>query len=464
MAATLPVENPADVPAHPPVPTARIPVPFEGEGSGTAPLTWGQTEIWRTMSRKGWLSLGGTLPLRPGSTVEDAAEELRFMVSRFPSMRTRLEFDADDVPSQALSASGETVLEVYDAEGEPGAEDLAAEVNLHYRTAVRDLENEWPVRMAVVRRDGVPAYMVVYSCHLITDGAGTHIIARDMTARDTPPPPGTEQLDLARWQRSDVGRRRSTASLQYWEKTLRSVEPRPFPASGDQREPRHWAGVLSSPALHLAARAVGARTGASPTSVMLALYAMALGRRGVLSPAVVRPQANNRFRRGLTSMVSNVVQAGICVIETADSTVDEVVARAKREAMSAYKNAYHDPDELADLIERDAALREPGAARWDDYAWAFLNDRRGDSPEAEGDGEPVTAERLERALARTEFRWEMKKDNPFEPLYLHVLGSIDTVWLLVSGDTERFAPDTLEGLARDMEAIAVAAALDPAAR
>jgi hypothetical protein len=309
----------------------------------------------------------------------------------------------------------------------------------------------------------VPAYIVVRSCHLITDGAGTNIIARDMAARDTPPPPGTEQLDLARWQRSDVGRRRSTASLQYWEKTLRSVEPRPFPMPGDRRDPRHWAGVLSSPALHLAARAIGARTGASSTSVVLALYAIALGRRGVLSPAVIRPQANNRFRRGLTSMVSNVVQSGICVIETAGSTVDEVVARAKREAMAAYKNAYHDPDELSELIERDATRRGPGSARWDDYCWAFLNDRRADSPDVEGDGEPVTAERLELALARTEFRWEMKKDNPFEPLYMHVLGSSDTVFLLVSGDTERLGPDTIEGLARDMEAIAVAAALDPAA-
>src|SRR5260221_205049 len=147
MVVTLPAENPADVPAVLPVPTECVPVAFDGQGSGSGPLTWGQTEIWLTMTQKGWLCLGGTLPLEPGTTVEAVAEELRFMVSRFPSMRTRLRFDGGGLPSQVLSASGETVLEVYDAEGEDGARELAATGDVHYRTASRDFENKWPVRM-----------------------------------------------------------------------------------------------------------------------------------------------------------------------------------------------------------------------------------------------------------------------------------------------------------------------------
>jgi hypothetical protein len=423
-------------------------------------MTWGQTEIWLTMTRKGWLCVGGTLPLAPGTTVESVAEELRFMVSRFPSMRTRLLFEGDGPPSQVLSASGETSLEVYDAEDEAAAAALAATVDVHYRTKQRDLENEWPVRMAVVRCAGVPTSMVVYSCHLVTDGGGAQIIARDMAARDTPPPPGTEQLDLARWQHSEEGRRRSAGSLLYWEKTLQGLEPRPFPESGERHEPRHWTGEFSSPALHLAARAIGARTRAGSTSVLLALYAIALGRRGVLDPAVIRPQASNRFRRGLTSMVSNLVQTGICVLETAGSTVDEVVARAKRETLAAYKNAYHDPAGLAGLLARHTELRGPEAVPWDAHSWASFNDRRADGPAA--GQESVSAERLEEERSRSTFRWLMKKDNPFEPLYLHIHGTDDAVVLTVSADTHYLAPDGIEGLAREMEAIAVAAALDPA--
>src|SRR5205823_7650616 len=102
-----------------------------------------------------------------------------------------------------------------------------------------------------------------------------------------------------------AGRRRSEASLRYWEKALQAAQPRPFHASGDRREPRQWSAELSSPALRLAVRAIAARTGAGSASVVLALYAIALGRRGVLDPAVIRIQTNNRFRHGVASMVSN---------------------------------------------------------------------------------------------------------------------------------------------------------------
>lgn len=461
MAVTLPAQNPAEAPDVPPVPTERVPVAFAGDGSGSGPLTWGQAEIWRTMTRKGWLCFGGTLPLGAGAAIQTVAEELRFMMSRFPSMRTRLRFDDGGPPSQVLSASGQTVLEVYDAESEADTRELAAWVSAHYKTAPRDFENEWPVRMAVIRHAKAPAYMVVYTCHLVTDGGGARIIAQDMAARGTgvsPAPPGVEQLQLALQQHSEAGRRQSAASLRYWEKTLQGTKPRPFAASGDWREPRHWTGELSSPALRAAARTIAGRTGADSTSVLLALYAIALRRRGLLDPAVIRPQASNRFRRGLAPMVSNLVQTGICVIETADSTVDQVVARVQRDAMTMYKHAYHDPAEFDALLARDAELRGPGAVPWDDYCWAFLNDRRGDNPTE--DDEPATAEQLE--PARSTFRWSMKKDNPFEPLFLHIHDTADAIVLTVSADTDRVAPADIEGLARDIEAVAVAAAAEPA--
>lgn len=461
MAVTLPAEYPGNTPAVPPIPTQRVPVAFAGQGSGDGPMTWGQAEIWLTMTQKGWLSVGGTLPLEPGTTVEAVAADLGFMLSRFPSMRTRLRFDDNGPPSQVLSASGRIALELYDAVGENGARELAAAVDAHYRTAPRDFENEWPVRMAVVRRDGVPAYQVVYSCHLVTDGGGAQIIGRDMAARDTEPPPGTEQLDLARWQHSAAGQRQSAASLRHWEKVLRAVEPRPFPPSGDQREPRHWMGELSSPALHTAVHAIADRTTAHPSSVLLALYAIALGRRGLLSPAVIRPQASNRFRPGLAGMVANLVHTGICVLETADNTVDQVVASAQRDAMSVDKHAYHDPAGLAELVSRDAARRGEGAAPWDNYSWAFLNDRR--TYTHAGDSTPVTGEQLEREQARSTFHWPEKKDNPFEPLFLHIGGTADTIVLTLGADTHCLAPAGIEGLLRDMEAVAIAAALDPAA-
>ena len=52
----------------------------------------------------------------------------------------------------------------------------------------------------------------------------------------------------------------------------------------------------------------------------------------------------------------------------------------------------------------------------------------------------------------------MKKDNPFEPLFLHIDDTADAIVLTLSADTDRVAPADIESLTRDIEAVAVAAA------
>ena len=65
-------------------PSARIPVRFSGDGAGTAELSWGQREIWRTMVRqRSWLPIGGWSRLAPGTTLADVAEELRWLMVRY---------------------------------------------------------------------------------------------------------------------------------------------------------------------------------------------------------------------------------------------------------------------------------------------------------------------------------------------------------------------------------------------
>src|SRR5258708_4773607 len=76
-------------PSRVPSPTDRVPVAFAGDGEGVAELTWGQREIWQSMTRQGnWLPLGGWRPLDPGTTIESIADELAYLHGRFPSMRT----------------------------------------------------------------------------------------------------------------------------------------------------------------------------------------------------------------------------------------------------------------------------------------------------------------------------------------------------------------------------------------
>src|SRR5215469_14053340 len=105
----------------------RVLVTFEGEGAGVAELSWGQREIWSVMRSVGRsLYLGGVRQLPPGRTAGDVAGDLRFIMARHQSMRTRLRFLADGTPMQVVADRGEVPLEIIDAGDEDPATVAAA--------------------------------------------------------------------------------------------------------------------------------------------------------------------------------------------------------------------------------------------------------------------------------------------------------------------------------------------------
>src|SRR6266403_447751 len=94
----------------------QVLVAFAGEGAAVEEMSWGQRSIWLSMvSHESWLPIGGTKPVNPGTTVDDIVGDLQYLLHRFPSMRTRLRFDANGLPTQELFDSGEVTLEIYDA-------------------------------------------------------------------------------------------------------------------------------------------------------------------------------------------------------------------------------------------------------------------------------------------------------------------------------------------------------------
>jgi hypothetical protein len=456
---------PAQPPAAPPVPADRVTVDFAGDGSGVGELTWGQRMIWLGMAKYGWLYIGASLPQPPGRTVQDMADELQYMMSRFPALRTRLRFDADGRPAQELFADGEIVFEVYDADGEADPQKTAGAVYGRYLTMPRDFVGEWPLRVAAVRREGTVTHMVFVICHLVADGGGIAVFFDETRTRAAEPPRGMEQLELARWQDSPAGRRQSAAALSHIETVLRSVPPRALPQSADRSELRHWTGSLTSAALHPAVQVIARRTRADSSTVLLALYAVALGRRGLLNPAVLRPLVNNRFRPGLRKVVSNIVQAGVCVLDVAGITVDEAVARARRAARLAYKHAYYDPEAELALIDR-LAREQPDGARWGGHAWTFFNDRRAGTarPTAATAPHEPAADAIAELLARTEFRLTAWRDKPIEPLFLTIDDGPEGIKVTLRADGWYVTPADGEALLRDMEDVAVAAATDPELR
>ncbi|WP_433607648.1 hypothetical protein ACQP2P_33365 [Dactylosporangium sp. CA-139114] len=120
----------------------RVGVGFEGYSAGEGPLSWGQLENWSAIVKQGtWLPLGGLKPLAPGTTVDDVAGELRYLMSRYEPMRTLLRFAPDGTPTQVVYRSGEIDLEIVDA-GEADAQRVAEELCDAWRGKQLDFATE----------------------------------------------------------------------------------------------------------------------------------------------------------------------------------------------------------------------------------------------------------------------------------------------------------------------------------
>jgi hypothetical protein len=435
---------------------AAVLVGFEGDRTGAGELSWGQRELWRVMEQKqSWLPIGAVLPLPAGTTIEAAAEDLRFVMSHYPSLRTRLRFDPDG-PKQVVSASGEVRLEIVDAADDADPAEVAAEVRRRYWRTGYDFATEWPVRMAVIRHLGRLTHRVWVMCHLATDGAGSRIILTELASRDSSGSRASRSaLEQACWQRSPAGLRQSESVLRHWGKILRSVSASRFPDRTGSPRPRYWQGRSDSPALYLAVRAISARTAVEARSVLLAVFAVVLARITGINPVVTQVVVSNRFRNGLAQSVSPVMQDGLCVIDVPDGTVDEAVRHTRRRAFTAYKYAYCDPFRREELIARINQERgEPV-----DLGCVF-NDRR--LKPREETGPPPAPEQVLAAVPRGSFQWDFKQDEViFDKLFINVNDQPDTVAMTVCTDIQHISPDDTEACVRGMEEVAVAVALDP---
>ena len=425
----------------------RFVVRFAGGGAGEGPLSWGQAENWSAIVKQGWLPLGGIRPLDPGTTVEDIAGELAYLMSRYPSMRTRLRLDDIQRPTQVVAGSGEITLEVYEV-GDRDPDDVAQDVHDRYRDTELDFTAEWPVRMAVIRGRGGLTHQVVLVSHFVTDAAGAMVMMAEVAVLEAAPPTGQQPLDQAAWQRSPVGRRHNDAALRYWQGILRAAAPRRFADPAVRTRPRYWQGEFTSPALRDALRTVVRRTGVDSTTVLLALYAASLARVSGVEPVVIRPMVSNRFRTGLAGVVCTLCQAGLLMIEVGDASVDELLQRIRRSALPAYKYAYFDPIGMTALRARVA--RERGV---DIELGCYFNDRRGPDREQALAAGPTVHD-------GAGMRWLSTKDEPaVEPLFVHVDDAPDTMRITIQLDADYLAPADGEAVLRGMESLAVDAAL-----
>jgi hypothetical protein len=441
----------------------RILVPFSGDGSGECELTWGQRNIMRMMQLAGEaVMIGGTMPLEEGTTVEDIVHLLAFIVERNHSLRTTYRFREDGEPLQVLHSSGEVALDVVDIEpGEDPAE-AAERVRAGYEHGPFDVTVDWPVKMAVIRREGVPVYFAAMYPHIAIDGLGFEALVDDLknldrkTGEHLAPREGMQPFELARQQQSATALRQSAASVEYWEKMVRLAPGRRFDTEYEPRDPQWWDVVFDSKAAYLAATCIAARTGANTGSILLGAYAVALAKVSGKSPSAIRTFVSNRFRPGLRESVTPLIASCLCVVDVADTDFDAVAVQAWRAQLKAGKYAYFDPRDLLAMFERVAA--ELGE---EVDLLCYFNDLRR-ATAAVRPGPLPTPEEIQAALPLTTLTWGPHTNVPDAQTFMELNPVPDTVNFLLRVDTEKVTPEEQEVMVREMERILVAAAFDPA--
>jgi hypothetical protein len=250
--------------------------------------------------------------------------------------------------------------------------------------------------------------------------------------------------------------------MRYWESRLRDIPAQTFgePAhTGGRAGPRYWQARFSSPAAHLAMLSIARRTGTDASRVTLALVATAIGRATGVQPLTIKVMVNNRFRPGLAEVIAPVAQNSVITVDLADTSVDEVVARARGACLTAGMRAYYDPDELGEVIERlDAERGYPARVT------CRVNDQRAMIMRSEeADPGEITPERIAGRLPETSLTWLGPRDNMHEQANILIEPRPGVVSLHMMWDRWSLTDGQVEAVLRGVEEVAVEAAFDPAA-
>jgi hypothetical protein len=448
----------------------RVAVQFTGAQAGAEPLTWGQKAIYADMQASGnQFSMPGRGELPEGSTVADAAALLSGLMTRNAALRMRLGTDRAGRPRQEVAASGQIGLDILTLPDDTDRAGIARYIDHLWDTwplARFDFFSDWPLRMAVLRYRGSCRHLVWVLSHLAADG-GAHVLLAGLVAAAmagrAASEPRPDILDVARSEQTPQLRQLSSRTMRYWESQLRHIPAQTFgePAGpGGQAVPRYWQARFSSPAAHLAMLAIAKRTRTDASRVTLAVIAIAIGRATGVHPLTIKVMMNNRFRPGLANVIAPVAQNSVVTIDVADSTVDEVVARARAASLTAGMRAYYDPDELSEVNARlDAARGHPANVT------CRVNDQRAMvmRPDEQGCLSEVTREQVGQKRAETSLIWLGERHNMHEQANIVVENRPDVVSLHIMWDRRSLTDGQVEALLRGVEEVAVEAAFDPAA-
>jgi hypothetical protein len=417
-------------------------ISFAAGRARSAPLTWGQRDIWRAVEaarpEDEYLNFGHVLatPRKSGPvTVARAADALGKLVERHEALRTRISGD------QQVESSGQLDVEVTQC-GVAEVSLVAEQMLDRLSARVFDYADEWPLRAGFVTADGVVQRIVLVFCHMAVDGHGAEVVLKDLRLlllRGALPEAHTATpADLAEYQQSADGKLTTRDAIAYWTAEYERMSPAHLP-SASTREPRYWQASLHTNAAASAAHVIADRHKVSSSTVFLAAMmkqAAELTGQRVLG---MRTIVSNRFRADQRDVVSTISQEGLVVLDFGEPDFGTLVCQAWQVALRGYKFAQFDPYEM----ERAMSLQPV-------TSFGCFNDLR-----LVQRAEPLPAS-VDSAFVDSgaTLHWTSTMDRNICDFRVHVAdGEIS-----LAADTGLMSPEEIEGYLRDVESLLVKAA------
>jgi hypothetical protein len=356
-------------PATAPVPAPvreLLPLEFTWLDGGSAELTWGQRFVWDILESLApdnhYISLRLRVHLPPDATREQVLGALHTLVRRHEVLRTRFTVGPDGEPGQSCDGAG--VLPVEFAETVPGRVRRLAEQDeqrLWHEPFAH--ERQWPLKVGVITTGGRPRQVVFVFSHLAVDAWGCTVLRGEFLdlLRDAGAQPATsgwQSRARAAFERSAAARKAADASLAYWRRMLETAPQTAFPILPSAGETPLFPGVgLESVALAAAARAVGARLGASPAAAVLAVLSTVIGIRTGTDAVPLFLAAGNRFTRQDTVSVGTYYQGAPALVPLDADSLARTVKAAHQASALAYLRGQSDPRDVGRLLADTASAR-----------------------------------------------------------------------------------------------------------
>jgi hypothetical protein len=447
-------------------PMRSIPVTFTGERAGEGLLTLAQLDIsaWLTPD-DAYAFLRAEFPVPSMASVDDVAEALAVLISRYESLRTTyVPGDLSVEPRQRVAATGVQLLEVCSlGEGQwgPGDRPAAAEALIRWLRESPDPARS-AVRVAVAvapdAGDRVIACAAAFT-HLAVDHGAIEILKRDFAdllgdpARRWVGPVGHQPLDQAELEATPAERRKGDAALDRLRERMQRMPRCLYALPGARTGGGSLAVELSSVAAAMAVRQVAARARTSRASVVLAAICAVIARRASYPELVLAQVSSNRFERHLVNYVGPLAQGTLAAVQTGGRSFDELVGHTWASVMEANRLGRYDTakrDAMDELIGHERGLRPNHDP--------FFNSLIAESWSGLTAGVGLQAEDVDVALARTVLRWRPMPDAR-APIRF-TLNQIDGCLRLDawSGDTGLVPRAELESVLLAAERLLVAAA------